>query len=207
MMLQGIKDGCLPELEEVRKLNAFLTSSHSVHGNSTLSPSQLTHWIARICLGIQEKATAILTCQVLKRKRSSTPIQDLAQPEILPVLRYVVLCINAHYHGLNNHLMYNVTWHESGSSNALEPYANVHHLDALTVYEQRLEASTQTDFCKALCLLQRNKEKAALLSEDDTDTEMTQPEKISQQSTVASTSQGASSTPTLSCPSSQEQSD
>jgi hypothetical protein len=102
--------------------------------------------------------------------------------------------------------MYDVTWHESGSSNTQELYANVHHLDVLTVYEQRLEASTQTDYYKKVYLLQRKKEKAALLSEDDTDTEMTEPEKLSQQSTGASTSQGALSTPTLSCPSSQEQS-
>jgi hypothetical protein len=58
------------------------------------------------------------------------------------VVRYTVLCINLHYHGLDNYLMYNVTWHEPGSSNTMEPYANVYHLDALSVYEQRLESST-----------------------------------------------------------------
>jgi hypothetical protein len=172
MMLQGIIYGCLPELEDISKFNAFLTSSHSVHGSSSLSTSYLTDWIARICLGIQGKPTATPTCQVNKCKRLTTPILDIAQPKILPVLWYAVFCINAHYHGLNNHLMYNVTWHEPGSSNTLDPYANVHHLDALTVYEQRLESSTQTDHCKALYLLQRNKEKSALMSEDDTDTEI-----------------------------------
>jgi hypothetical protein len=103
--------------------------------------------------------------------------------------------------------MYNVTWHEPGSSNTMEPYANVHHLDALTVYERRLEASTQSDYCKALYLLQRNKERSAITSEDDTDSEMSEPEKISQQSNGASTSQEASVAPSLSCPSSQKQSE
>jgi hypothetical protein len=148
MMLQGIIDGCLPEMSEIMKFNAFLTSSHYVHGSSSLSTSQLTDWIARIRLGIQGKSTAIPTCQVNKRMHLTTSIQDIAHPEILPVLQYAVLCIHAPYHVLNNHLMYNVTWHEPGSSNTLEPYANVHYLDALTMYEQRLEASTQTDHCK-----------------------------------------------------------
>jgi hypothetical protein len=48
---------------------------------------------------------------------------------------------------------------------------------------------------------------AALLSEDDTDSRMTEPEPPSQQSVGTSTSQGASSIPTLTPPSSQEQSD
>jgi hypothetical protein len=114
-------------------------------------------------LGMEGKSTTIPTCPINKRRRASTPIQDPAQPEMHPVLRYAVLCINAHYHGLDNHLMYNVTWHEPGSLNTIEPYANVHHLDALSVYEQRLKASAQTNHCKALYLLQRDKEKAALL--------------------------------------------
>jgi hypothetical protein len=63
MMLQGITNGCLPELEVIRKLNAFLSSSHSVHGRTSLSKNQLTDWIARMCLGMQGKLTAIPTCQ------------------------------------------------------------------------------------------------------------------------------------------------
>jgi hypothetical protein len=102
--------------------------------------------------------------------------------------------------------MYNVIWHEPGSSNTMEPYANVHHLEALTIYEQRLEVSTQADFYKALYLCQRNKERAAILSEDDTDSEMAELVPPSQQS-LASTSQEAFSVPTLTPPSSQEQSD
>jgi hypothetical protein len=59
-----------------------------------------------------------------------------------------------------------------------------------------------------LYLLQRNKERAAILSQDDTDSGMSEPEPLSQQS-VASTShiEGAFSIPTLIPPSSQEQSD
>jgi hypothetical protein len=72
----------------------------------------------------------------------------------------------------------------------MEPYAHVHHLEALTIYEQRLEASTQADLYKALYLCQRNKERDAILSEDDTDSEMTEHEPPSQQS-VVSTSQEA----------------
>jgi hypothetical protein len=139
-------------------------------------------------LGIQGKVTAIPTFHTNKRRCASTPINDHTQPELQPVMRYAVLCINSHYHGLNNHLMYNITWHEPGSSNTMDPYANVHHLEALTLYEQRLESSTQADFYKALYLCKRNKERAAFLWEDETDSEMTDPEPPSQQS-VASTSQ------------------
>jgi hypothetical protein len=88
----------------------------------------------------------------------------------------------------------------------MEPYTNVHYLEALAVYEQRLESSTHADFYKALYLCQRNKERAAILSEDETDSEMTEPEHPSQQS-VASTSKRPSSVLTLTPPSSQEQSD
>jgi hypothetical protein len=101
---------------------------------------------------------------------------------------------------------FNVTWHEPGSSDTMEPYDNVHHLEALTIYEQRLEASTQADFYKALYLCQRNKERDAILSEGDTDSEMTEPEPPSLQS-VASTSQEAFSVSTLTPPSLQKQSD
>jgi hypothetical protein len=96
MMLQGIIDGCLPELEEIRKLNAFLALSHSVHGRSSLSANQLIDWIARICLGMQGNLTAITTCPTNKRRRASTPINDHAQPDLQSVLRYAVLCINSH---------------------------------------------------------------------------------------------------------------
>jgi hypothetical protein len=103
--------------------------------------------------------------------------------------------------------MFNVTWHESGSKNTLEPYANIYHLDMMREYEFRLEASTQSVQSKALYCLQRDKERSAIVYEDDTDTEMTEPKRESQQSNGASTSQGASAAFSLSCPSSQEQSD
>jgi hypothetical protein len=111
MVLQSIIDGCIPELEEIRKLNAFLSSSHYVHGRTSLLTNQLTGWIACMCLGMQGKLIAIPTCHTNKRKCESTPINDHAQPDLQSVLRYAVLCINSHYHGINNHLMYTVTWH------------------------------------------------------------------------------------------------
>jgi hypothetical protein len=133
MVLGSIIDGCIPKLGEIRKLNAFLSASHSIHGNTSLSTDQLTDWIVRLCLGKQSKPTSIPACPTNKRKRRATPINDHAQPELQSILRYAVLCINSHYHGLNNHLMYNVTWHEPGSSNTMEPCANIHHLEALTI--------------------------------------------------------------------------
>jgi hypothetical protein len=87
----------------------------------------------------------------------------------------------------------------------LEPYSNLHHLDVLTAYEQRYEACpNNSDFHKALYLSQRNKERDAAQSENDTDDEMTQATPASQQS-QASTSDSIF-IPALS-PSSQEQSD
>jgi hypothetical protein len=53
MVLQSIIDGCIPELQEIRKLNAFLSSSHYVHGRTSLSTNRLTYWIAHMCLGMQ----------------------------------------------------------------------------------------------------------------------------------------------------------
>jgi hypothetical protein len=52
MVLQSIIDGCIPELGESRGLDAFLSSSHSAHINTSLSTNQLTGWIARLCLGM-----------------------------------------------------------------------------------------------------------------------------------------------------------
>jgi hypothetical protein len=103
--------------------------------------------------------------------------------------------------------MFSVTWHESGSANTLEPDNNIYHLDVLREYELRLEAGTQSIQSKALYRLQRDKERSVIVSEDDTGTEMTEPEKASERSNGASTSQGASAAFSLSCPSSQEQSD
>jgi hypothetical protein len=107
---------------------------------------------------------------------------------------------------MDNHLIFNVTWYEPGSSNTMEPYANVHHLDALTVYEQRLEASTQSDHCKALYLHQRNVLRSALNSEDDTDSEASEPVRMSQLTTGgASTSRGTPIAPSLDSSSTEQQ--
>jgi hypothetical protein len=88
----------------------------------------------------------------------------------------------------------------------MEPYSSLHHLDVLAVYERHFEASLDSkDYYKALYLCQRNKEQDAMQSEEDTDSEMTKAEPVSQQS-IASTSQSDLFVPTLT-PSSQEQSD
>jgi hypothetical protein len=88
----------------------------------------------------------------------------------------------------------------------MEQYASLHHLEALTEYEQRFESNPDSKDCyKALYICQRNKESDAMLSEEDTDYGMTEVEPASQQS-IASTSQGDLSVPILT-PSSQEQSD
>jgi hypothetical protein len=177
MVLQSIIDGCKPDLGEIRRLNAFLSSSHSVRGNTSLSTNQLTDWIARLCEGMRGKLKYIHAKPTHKRKRVPTPITDHAQPALQSVLRYAFLRVNSQNHGLNDRLMYNVSWHEPGSSNTMEPYANIHHLEALTKYEERFESSTDTkNYYKALDLCQRNKERDAMLSEDDIDSEMTEAE-------------------------------
>jgi hypothetical protein len=57
IMLQGIIDGCLPQMEEIMTLNSFLNTPPTVHGTSAVSISQLTDWIARMCFGIQGKSS------------------------------------------------------------------------------------------------------------------------------------------------------
>jgi hypothetical protein len=76
--------------------------------------------------------------------------------------------------------MFAVTWHEPGSSDALEPFLHVHHLDALAAYEMRLETSSHSSDFKARYHMQRNVEAAALISEDDTEAEISGPQRLSQ---------------------------
>jgi hypothetical protein len=121
-------------------------------------------------------------------------------------LRSEVQRVLYHFHGINNVLCYDVTWCEPGSEDTLEPILSLHHLNVLTKYEQQYEACPDNaDFHKALYLCQRKKERDAMLSEDDTDSEMTEAQPASQQS-EASTSQSKLFIPTLTA-SSQEQTD
>jgi hypothetical protein len=55
LVLRSIIDGCIPELGEIRRLNAFLSSTHSARGNASLSTNQLTDSIARLCEGMRGK--------------------------------------------------------------------------------------------------------------------------------------------------------
>jgi hypothetical protein len=186
LILRSIIYGCIPELGEIRRLNAFRSSSHSTRGNASLSTNRLTDWIVRLCEGMRGKLTPIPSQPTRKRKRVQTPTGH-AQPVTQSALMYEVLRVNLHYHGLNDLLMYNVSWREPGSSNTMEPYASLHHLEALTEYEQRFESNLDSkDYYKALYLCQHNKERDAMLSEEDTDSDMTEVEPASQQS-IAST--------------------
>jgi hypothetical protein len=65
----------------------------------------------------------------------------------------------------------------------LEPFANVHHMNALVEYGKRLEACCKTSGVKGTnraeavnykYLLQKSKEYAALHSDDDTETEVSE---------------------------------
>jgi hypothetical protein len=136
MMLQAILDGCLPVEDQIRRPNTFVTTHHSVHGaQASLSTSHLTDWVFRICLGIQSTPVASPTLNFNKRGGPPTPVCKISRPAVLPpALRYVVFRMNGHYHGADNHLMYNVTWYEPGSSDTLGPYSNIHHLDTLAAY-------------------------------------------------------------------------
>jgi hypothetical protein len=155
-----------------------------------------------LCDSMRGKLTPVPSQPSHKRKRTASLVQPLTQS----ALRYEVLRVNSHYHGLNDVLLYDVTWREPGSANTMEPYSSLHHLDVLTEYERRFEASPDSkDYYKALYLCQRNKERDAMQFEEDTDSEMTETEPASQQS-VAVTSQSDLFVPTLT-PSSQEQSD
>jgi hypothetical protein len=197
-------DGCIPELGELQRLHTFLEASHSARGNVSLSTNRLADWIANLCDSMKGKLTPVPS--QLARKRKRTDRTSFAHPVTQSALRYEVLRVNSHFHGLNNVMHYDVTWSEPGSANTREPYSSLHHLDVLMEYERRCEACPDSkDFYKALYLCQRNKERDAMLSEDDTDSEMTETEPASQQS-VASTSQSDLFIPTLT-PSSQEQSD
>jgi hypothetical protein len=177
----------------------------TLHVTASLSTNQVTDWIARLCKGMGGKLKPIPSKPTHKRERVQT-LTGHAQPESQSVLRYKVLRVNSHYHGLNALLMYNVSWREPGSSNTMEPYARLHHLEALTEYEQWFESNPDCkDYYKALYLCERDKERDAMLSEEDTDSEMTEAEPALQQF-IASTSQRDMSGPILT-PSPQEQSD
>jgi hypothetical protein len=103
-----------------------------------------------------------------KRRRSTTPNRESLPCSILaPATRYALVRINGHHFGLDNKLVFMVTWHEPGSSDTLEPFANVQHLDVLVEYEKRLEACCKTSGAKGAnrakaihykYLLQKNKE-------------------------------------------------
>jgi hypothetical protein len=205
LICRSIIDGCIPELGEIQKLQAFLESTHSTRGYASLSANRLAEWIARLCESMRGKLTRVLSQLAHKRKRVPNHTSHV-QPVTQTALRYEVLRVNSHYHGLNDILMYDVTWREPGSSNTMEPYASLHHLDVLTEYERRFEASLDSkDYYKVLYLCQRNKKRGAMLSEEDTDLDMTEAQPASQQS-VASTSQSDLFVPTLT-PTSQEQYD
>jgi hypothetical protein len=135
MILRSIIDGCIPELGEIRRLNAFLVSSHSARGNASLSTNRLTDWIASLCKSMRGKLTPIPSQPSRKRQRVQNPTGQ-AQSVTQSALRYEVLRVNSHYHGLNDLLMFNVTWRDPGSANMMEPYSSLHHLDVLTKYEQ-----------------------------------------------------------------------
>jgi hypothetical protein len=151
-----------------------------------------------------------------KPRRSATPNRKSLHCCVLsPAPRYAVVRINRHHFGRDNQLAFLVSWHKLGSSDTLEPFANIHHLDALVEYEKRLEACTKNSGAKGTnkaeaahykYLLQRNKEAAALNSEDDTDTEIFEPERLPQRSLGGSTSTlGTPAAPSLDSPVSSEQ--
>jgi hypothetical protein len=86
LVLCSIIDGCIPELGETRRLNAFLSSSHSARGNASLSTNCLTDWIARLCEGMRGKLTPIPSQPTRKRKPVQTPTGH-AQPVTQSALR------------------------------------------------------------------------------------------------------------------------
>jgi hypothetical protein len=176
-IIRSIIDGCIPEIGELQSLHTFLEASHSARGNASLFTNRLADWIARLCDTVKGKLTPVPSKLARKRKRTASFVQPLTQS----ALRYEVILLNSHYHGLNDVLLYDVTWREPGSANTMEPYSSLHHLDVLTEYERRFEASRDSkDYYKALYLCQRNKERDAMQSEEDTDSEMTETEPVSQ---------------------------
>jgi hypothetical protein len=89
---------------------------------------------------MREKLTPVPSQLTCKRKRVKNPtghVQRVTQS----ALRYEVLRVNSHYHGLDDILMFNVTCREPGSANTMKPYSSLHHLDVLTEYEQRFESN------------------------------------------------------------------
>jgi hypothetical protein len=134
---------------------------------------------------------------------------------LVPATRFALLRINGHHFGRDKKLIFMVTWHDPGSSDTLEPFENVHHLDALVEYESRLEACCKTSGAKATNraeaihyknLLQKHKESAALEPENDTYTEVIEPAQLPRMSLGGSTSTlGTPAGPSLNSPVSPEQ--
>jgi hypothetical protein len=180
----SIIDGCILEIGELRMFHAFLESSHSSRGTMSISSPRLADWVSALIDSTQGRLTPVPSQLARKRKRTATAAVPVHQSSI----RYEPRRVNYHFHGPNNVLSYGVSWCEPGSMDTQEPYSNLHHLDVLTAYEQRYEACpNNSDFHKALYLCQRNKERDAAQSENDTDDEMTEATLASQQS-EASTS-------------------
>jgi hypothetical protein len=199
MIVQSALDKCLPGEAEPKKLLTFLSQPHAANGvPAPFRDSQLSDLVARICQTIQMHSTLpTYNSNASKRQRSATLNRESLHCSVLSTApRYAVVRINGHHFGRDNQLAF-LVWHEPGSSDTLEPFANIHHLDALVKYEKRLEACSENSGVKGSnkaeaahykYLVKRNKEAAALDSEDDRDTEVPEPELLPQPSLGGSTS-------------------
>jgi hypothetical protein len=115
----------------------------------------------------------------------------LSTPEEIPIIqeskpatpRYIVELRNKHgYHPTIGRLEFGVCWVGSNAADTLKFYSNLQHLHVLTEYEERMPSLTQgkgRDDSKCIQqrqsrslrknILQRDREAAAMLTDDDTD--------------------------------------
>jgi hypothetical protein len=119
----------------------------------------------------------------------STPVETPIIQESKPATPlYTVEHINKHgYNRTTGRLEFSVCWVGSNAADTLESYSNLQHLHVLTEYEERMPSLTQgkgqygikcTQQRQSRSLrkytLQRDREATAMLTEEDTDSDISE---------------------------------
>jgi hypothetical protein len=115
----------------------------------------------------------------------NTPEETPIIPESQPVTpRYTVQHVNKHgYNRATGRLEFSVSWVGCDAADTLESYSNLHHLHVLINYETRLHDLTQGKDRNVIkkqsrilrkYILQRDREAAAVLTEEDTDSDISE---------------------------------
>jgi hypothetical protein len=196
LLLRAILDDTLPPQTELDLLLVFILSAETAERiHSTYFTDALSDWVTRLMKGI-EAATftpSLNKCRTLWNDTEApsqyrpTPSSSfiallndavggttvaITTPSTEP--RFAIQTINSHGYDEDGRLSFNVQWALEGSQDTQEPFANLHHLDALNTYEQSIRTTLGTGAAAAswnVYQLQKGVELLELVSEDDTDSD------------------------------------